>query len=302
MPSFTVYAALLVTMTVWGLSFIGTKIALESFPPFSVMFYRFALASLVFLPILLKRGLPRLDRGTHLRLLLLSICEPCLYFVCETYGIRLTSASKTSLIIALVPVAVAVLSRLVLKERLSGKSGIGIAFSILGTILLVLGGGGFEGGGESLAGDLLAFGAVVSAAFYMVFARDLGRKVPALTLTAIQCLYGAVFFAPFHFFGVAEALPISSTSAAAILFLALGATFAGFLCNNYALSKIPASRAAVFINGIPVVTTLAAWFILGERLSALQIAGAITVVASVSLTASEIEKTPAGGNIASWEG
>ena len=295
MPSSKVYAALIVTMLVWGLSFIGTKIALTSFAPFAVMFLRFGLASLLFLGFFLKNGFPRLTPTQHLRLLLLSIFEPGLYFVLETYGIKLTSASETSLLIALVPVAVTVLSRIMLKERLSVRGGTGILLSVAGVAVLVLGGGRDLGEGSSLLGDLLILGAVFSAALYMVLARDLGKKISSLGFTGYQCFYGALFFAPFFLFGAGAggmSAAFKLEAAAAILFLALGATIGGFVCYNYALSKVPATKASVFINGIPVVTAVGAWFLLGERLTGLQIAGAALVIAAVSLTASGAEAVP----------
>jgi drug/metabolite transporter (DMT)-like permease len=61
------------------------------------------------------------------------------------------------------------------------------------------------------------------------------------------------------------------------------ATVGAFFCYNYALSKLPAVRAAVFINGIPVVTALGAWLILGEKLTLLQVGGGALVLISVAL-------------------
>jgi drug/metabolite transporter (DMT)-like permease len=57
-----------------------------------------------------------------------------------------------------------------------------------------------------------------------------------------------------------------------------------FLCYNYALSKLPATRAAIFINGIPVVTAIAAWLLLGEKLTLIQVGGGALVLFAVGLT------------------
>ena len=77
---------------------------------------------------------------------------------------------------------------------------------------------------------------------------------------------------------------ISPRSLVALLYLAVFATVAAFFFYNYALTKIPASRASIFINGIPVVTALGAWIILGERLTLLQGAGGVLVLAAVFIT------------------
>lgn len=56
------------------------------------------------------------------------------------------------------------------------------------------------------------------------------------------------------------------------------------MCYNYALSQVPASRASVFVNGIPVVTAIGAWAILNERLTAIQFGGGTLVLVAVFLT------------------
>lgn len=77
---------------------------------------------------------------------------------------------------------------------------------------------------------------------------------------------------------------VSGRSIGALVYLTLFATVSAFLCYNFALSRIPASRAAVFINGIPVVTTLGAWMLLGEKLTMIQAAGGSIVLFAVFLT------------------
>jgi drug/metabolite transporter (DMT)-like permease len=137
-----------------------------------------------------------------------------------------------------------------------------------------------------LTGDLLIIGAVITAALYMVGARDLGREYSAWTITCFQIFYGALFYAPM-FFVESSGLDwgdVTVSSILAAIYLTVFATVAAFLCYNFGLTRIQASRAAVFINGIPVVTALAAWVVLGERLTALQAFGGALVLFGVWLT------------------
>jgi len=280
------YCALVTTVILWGLSFVATKVALESIPTFTLIFGRFALASLFFVVLIAHRGLPSLTVADHGRVLLMSLFEPGLYFICETLGLLYTSAPKASLIIATVPVVVTIVSALLLNER-TGRLGIaGIVLSLVGITVLVTADPSFDGTfGGSLKGDLLIVGAVFSAAFYIVGARHLGRRYSAETITALQTFYGALFFAP-AFLWQLPALSwtdVTVRSWGALVYLTLFATIAAFLCYNYALTKIPAPRAAVFINGIPVVTAVGAWIILGERLTLLQMVGGAIVLIAVWL-------------------
>jgi drug/metabolite transporter (DMT)-like permease len=171
-----------------------------------------------------------------------------------------------------------------LKEKISGKSLLGILLSIAGIIILVIGDPKFSMSFVgSMIGDLLILGAVVSAAFYMVFARDLGQRLTSVQITSFQMFYGTIFFAPLFMLnaGGIQWTQVSSQSVGAIVFLAIFSSVLAFLFYNYALSQIPASRAAIYLNGIPVVTAIGAWIVLGERLSLLQGAGALLVLTAV---------------------
>ncbi len=282
----TTYAALIITMLFWGLSFIGTKIALTSFTPLVCNFLRFSLASVFFLMVMLRSGLPKLSPEQHRKLLLTALFQPGLYFACETFGLTYTTASSASIILALVPIAVLILARFLLGEEITRNNLLGITLSVIGIIVLVLGGGeklSLEG---SLLGDLLILGAVFSAAFYMVLARDLGKTLSSMQITGFQVIYGTIIFAPFFLYNLPDIRwsQVSIQSIAALVFLALFCTITAFLAYNFALTRIEASRASVFINGIPVVTAIGAWFILGEKLTVVQMAGGALVLLAVFIT------------------
>jgi drug/metabolite transporter (DMT)-like permease len=124
----------------------------------------------------------------------------------------------------------------------------------------------------------------------MILVRDLGKEVSSFGITGFQIFYGTLFFAPFFLLNPRPIGPVLPSSVGAVLFLASFATIGGFLCYNYALSKVSASRAAIFINGIPVVTAAGAWVILGERLGPVQLLGAAMVVLAVTLTNTASQK------------
>jgi drug/metabolite transporter (DMT)-like permease len=281
------YLALCSAVFFWGLSFVATKIALESFPTFTLIFARFALASCFFLLLMTRYGLPRVTRKNQAKLFLTALFEPGLYFVFETLGLQHTTAPKAALIIAVIPVVVVVLAAIFLRERTGLGALLGIGTTLVGIAVLI--GGNLRCGstwhGEVL-GDLLIVGAVLSAACYTVCARDLGRHHSAREITSIQALYGALFFAPACLMELPqiEWSHVSFRSSAALVYLTLFATVGAFLCYNYALARLPASRAAVFINGIPVVTAAAAWLLLGETLTAAQLGGGALVLFGVYLT------------------
>ena len=211
--------------------------------------------------------------------------QPGLYFTFETLGLQYTSATKTSLIIATIPVVVLLLSSIFLKEHIRRINTIGITLSLAGVTLLVFGGHGSTNMHGMLIGDLMILGAVFSASIYMIMTRRLGQSISPVQITGIQIIFGAILFFPTFLWDLPKLhwSDIRMDSIIAVIGLTVFATIGAFLCYNYALTKIPAARAAVCINGIPLVTAFGAWILLGETLSMLQFAGGGIVLTSVFL-------------------
>jgi drug/metabolite transporter (DMT)-like permease len=283
---FLPYFALIMTVCLWGFSFVATKAVLRFFTPFSVMFLRYGSASMIFILVFLLTRFPKFTKRDRKRVFLLALMNPILYFIFETFGIKLTTAGEASIIIALVPIVVVVLSRPILGEDITRRQVFGVVLSITGVAVLVFAvpGGGLRWS-PSIGGYLLVLGAVFSAALYTIASRDLGKRTPPIVITGMQTIYGGLFFLPF-FLVEADAtawrtLPLSAYGG--IIFLILGATLAGFFFYNYSLSKLPAARASLFLNAIPVVSIIGAFFVLGETLAPLQWAGAAIVIAGVYL-------------------
>ncbi len=285
---FAVAAALAVTLFAWGLSYVWTKIALAEMGPFTLACARFSLATGLFaLAFAVSGRRPRpLSRADHGRLILLSLLQPVGHFAFETCGLVLTSASAAACIVAAIPLAVVGLDAALGRGRAGLSELARVAASMAGVACVVAGGAG-PGGGK-LAGDLLMVGAVAATAGYVVAGGALARRLDALTVTFVQLAWGAALFAPACAFELAgRGWPrLTAGGAAALAALAVLASFAGFACYNFVLARLSAARAALWLNAVPVVTALAAWAALGERLSLLEAAGGIMVLAAVAAPAS----------------
>jgi len=279
------YIALATAVFFWGLSFVATKIALQSFTPFCLIFFRFFSASIFFTILLWRTGFPSLTGKNFKSLILLAFMQPGLYFLFETMGLQYTSATKTSLIIATIPIVVLVLSAFFLKERLRALNILGIIFSLAGVALLVFGGQQQTELSGMLLGDILIFGAVLAASAYMIMTRRLGESLTSLQITGMQIIFGAILFLPAFLWDLPKLnwQTVSNESLIALIVLTIFATIGAFLCYNYALTRIPAAQAAVCINGIPLVTACGAWMILGETLSSIQLMGGALVLVAVIL-------------------
>ncbi len=289
------YIALILALLFWGLSFVLTKIALSGFTVFSLIFIRFGIASVFFIVLMAWRGFPRFSPKDHLKVFIIAIFEPWLYFIFETTGLQYSSASKASLIIATIPIFVLVLSTVFFKEKAGFRKIAGIGISLVGVSILIVGDPNINPQvGSVMLGDFLILGAVISAAFYIILVRSLGKTHSVIQITGMQIIYGALLFAP-EFFWELPDIKWTDTNLQAVLALAvltLCATIGAFLCYNFALSRIPATTASIFLNGIPVVTAIAAWALLGEQLTLFQITGGFIVLLAVYLTTTNNNSPP----------
>ena len=270
----------------FGLSFVATKYALRSVPPFTLIFLRFCIASF-FLGILYMRKRPRkVEPGDRWRIILTSLIVPGLYFLAETYGLKFSSATSVSLLVATIPIFAAIFAFLLLKERIGIWRGVGIALSVIGVGAILTSVQGKVTGWKMVgAGNLLGLGAALCAGLYMALGRDLLNRYSALTITTFQAVAAVLIFFPLaglelftHQWGETNAFTLM-----AVAYLALFCSVLAFFLWNYGISRLEASRAAVFTNLVPVFTVFGAYLLLGEKVYAGQMVGGALVIGGVTL-------------------
>ena len=270
----------------FGLSFVATKYSLRSIPPFTLIFLRFFIASLFLGILYLRTRSPKVDRADRWRIILTSLIVPGLYFLAETYGLKLSSATSVSLLVATIPIFTAIFAFLLLKERIGLWRGTGIGLSVIGvgTILTALPGKA-DGWQLAQAGNLLGLGAAVCAGLYMALGRDLLNRYSPLTITTFQALAAVVIFLPLaslEWF-THQWVELDVLTFVAVIYLALFCSVLAFFLWNYGISRLEASRAAVFTNLVPVFTVFGAYFLLGENIYPGQMIGGALVIGGVTL-------------------
>ena len=269
----------------WGMSFMATKTALDGgFSPMTVVWLRMAIASLVLAPFWTRIPKPDYRRGDIGWLVLVCLLQPGIYYLCENYAIGLTTSSQAGVISAIVPLLVAAGAWLFLHEHISGRTLGGIALSIGGVAALSLGASAGAHAPNPVLGNVLEVVAMVAAAGSMIALKHLVERYDPWLLTGIQALAGGVMFLPGALASDPRtwlAMPASAWWGVAYLgaFVSLGA----FGLYATALAKLPASRAALAINAVPVVALITGWLVLGESLGALQAAGCLAIASGVAL-------------------
>ncbi len=264
LPIFSLFLA----MMLWASSFVALKIAFQSYHPMQVIFGRMLIATCCFLLFIPSFRKIRLRRKDVKYLIIMALCEPCLYFLFEAKALELTSASQAGMITAMLPLLVAMLAWLALKEKISRRTLVGFLLAIIGAGWLSLAGETTLNAPAPLLGNLCEFAAMLCAAGYTVSLKHLTSNLPPLFLTAFQAFVGSLFFAPFLLLPHVG-LPTSwdSLPALAIIYLGTFITFGAYGCYNFSVSRVPASKAAGYVNLIPVFSVILGMLLLGDRLN-----------------------------------
>ena len=277
-------ACLVLAMALWGSSFIALKLAFAEWPAMWVIFARMAIGSLIFLAAWRWRGRMDYQAGDWKYLVGLAVCEPCLYFVCESFALQYTSAAQAGMITALLPLLVAVGAFVLLHERIARNTWAGFALAVLGALWLTLAGEPDQHAPQPLLGNFFELLAMVCATGYTLLLKHLSARYSPFILTAMQAFIGSVFFLPLAALSSGVPPAPSGQGLFALVYLGSVVTVGAYGLYNFGVSRLPASQATGFINLIPVFTLVFAWLLLGERLNGQQLLAAGLVFAGVALS------------------
>jgi drug/metabolite transporter (DMT)-like permease len=277
MPRFLAFVAVIF----WGISFVATKAVLREVSPVTVIFMRFAIAAIVLLCIV--RALP--PRESWGSLALMGFIGVFVHQMLQSYALTMTSATNTGWLIGLTPIWSALLSAIFLRERFGSWKIAGLAGGFAGALLVVTR-GDFSAhvlGRPSTIGDLLIFVSTMNWAVYSVVGHDTIRRLGARRATSGAMLFGALMLAPVFVAqrGWRELPRLTAAGWGALLFLAIGCSALGYLFWYGALERGEVSRVAALLYAEPLITFAAAALLLGERVSAVVIAGGVLVLLSV---------------------
>lgn len=280
------HLAALVTILIWGTTFISTKVLLTDFEPIEILFFRFVLG---FLTLLLVY--PHRLKGTTIRqeaaFAAAGACGVCLYYLLENIALTYTFASNVGVIIAIAPFFTALLTHFFMKEdeRLKANFFLGFVVAMAGICLISFNGSRLQ---LNPFGDLLAVAAAAVWACYSV----LTRKISSFGYHTIQTTkrvfaYGILFMIPALFlfdFRLGAERFANPVNLGNILFLGLGASALCFVTWNTAVKILGAVKTSVYIYLDPVITVTASALILHETVTVMSGIGTILTLSGLLLS------------------
>jgi drug/metabolite transporter (DMT)-like permease len=285
---------LLLMSLIWGANYSIVKSAFDVIPaqPFNAV--RLLIGSTIFLILIAMARVVRvptvfytpapITRADWARLAGLGIVGHFIYQVCFIGGLARTSVANSSLLLGATPVAIALASALLGRERVGRWHWIGGAISAAGIYLIV--GRGAALSSASIAGDLLVLGAVCCWTAYTLGAGRLMERHSPLGVTGLSMAIGTALYVPVMWPQIVR-VPWAAVGAAVWIRLVYSSVFA--LCVAYmiwytAVQRIGSARTSAYSNIIPLFAMLVAALWLGEPIGPLKIAGAALVLTGVALT------------------
>ena len=275
-------------VVLWGGAFVAIKILLRDVSAETIAFLRFVLTTLGLLAVMAIVRPERIpiqprDRG---KILLLGFMAVFVYHLALNIGERFVSANVASLIIASMPVMVAIASHLALGEAITPTKAGGIALALAGVVVLALfGTPGAHLEVRGVVGTLTVAIAPAAWAVYTIMGKPLVPKYGALRLTTIAMATGTVLLAPVAIGPtIADLGALTPSDWGWLAFLAFGCSVYGYTVWLYALRALDASQVAVWVYLIPVAALVWAAVVLAEPVTMFLLLGGAMVLGGVVLT------------------
>jgi len=280
---------LFVTAVIWGGTFIAGRVLGPEIAPFSASFLRFVSANIFLVAFyLLKEGRPPKMSPTLVLLILgLGATGVFGYNAFFLWGLKSVPAGRAAIIVAGNPVFIALFSYLLFKEPLGRAKTLGICICLTGAALVIGRGNplGLFTGGLGL-GELSIAGALFCWVAYSLLGKQVMGRLTPLAAVTFSCLAGMLMLLPpaLNENLPAQAANLSLTGWIAVAYLGVLGTGLGFVWFYEGIQRIGASRAAVFINFVPVSAAAMGAWLLGEPVDASLLVGGALVLGGVALT------------------
>ncbi|WP_245308155.1 DMT family transporter [Halalkalibacter urbisdiaboli] len=290
------YIKISLSMVIVGSSVVAGKVLVESLPVFLTSEIRFLLATLILIPLLIRReGIPSLTKQELSLLFLQAVSGVFLFSIFMLYGLKLTTAIEGGIITSTLPAIVAILAFLFLKETPSRLTIVSMTLAILGTLCIHMGSLFFEDnrGSDPVLGNLLILAAIIGEATFILCGKQLSKKVTPLTMSTAVSLFGAILFFPLALYDLQRVSlrAISLLDWGVLIYFGVIVTVIAFILMYEGVEKVPANQVGVLTSILPISTVILSFFILKERLYWFHLIAIVFVLMAIYITSKDSNST-----------
>ena len=266
------YIASTFAIVLWGMSYIWTdKLIALNIPIFYFVFVRIFLAGVIlFLFNTAYTRIKRIQKQDLPKFLLLAFFEPFIYFICETFGLKLTgSPTLSALVIATIPIFSIGAGIIFFKEKINIVNIIGILFSLVGIVMVAMAKG--ELGDNFIWGVVLLLIAVISEVGHASITKSLAGNYSSQIIVMYQFLIGSVYLFPLFIWKGIDGFSIETHFSPEVWYPII---CLAVLCSSLAFSlwvstikSLGVAKSSIFSALIPVAAAIIAWILGHEMLN-----------------------------------
>ena len=267
-----IYVASLFAIILWGMSYIWTdQLLAQGIPIFYFVFVRIFMAGVVlFLFNTAYARIKRLQKQDIGKFFLLAFFEPFIYFICETFGLKLTgSPTLSAMVVATIPLFSIGAGVFFFKEKINAINIGGILLSLVGIVLVAMGKG--ELGSHFIWGVVLLVIAVIAEVGHASITKSLAGNYPSQTIVMYQFLIGSIYLFPLFLWkgldGFNFELYFDGDVWYPIICLAILCSSLAFSLWVSTIKNLGVAKSSIFSALIPVAAALIAWAIGHETLT-----------------------------------
>jgi len=274
--------AALVTVFLWASAFPAVKYLLDYYSPTSILVFRFLVASVTIIAVILIKRVKLPDKKDVPLFALAGFLGIFLYFLLFNYGVNLVPSGVSSFLIASAPVFATLFSIFILKEKVKLLSWIGILVSFCGLMLVTA---SQMSGFIMNVGVILLIGASISTSLYTIIQRKLVKKYTPFEAAAYSVLFGTFFTLVFLPDLIREFPQVPIAINIIPLYLGIFPAAIAYLAWSYALAKARSTaHVTMFMYLVPFLATLLAFFFIGEHITLFAFIGGVVIIAGMLIS------------------
>ncbi|MBQ3460041.1 MAG: DMT family transporter [Solobacterium sp.] len=282
------YLALMISVCLWGSSFIADKIALQTFSPLFLCLIRFMISTAVLLVFRLGRKDFRYpDPEDMKKIIAAAFLGISVYYAIENTAVNMTSAADASVISAAYPLLTILTGIVFYHFRPARNQIVGILMACIGVLILTV---SSSRENSSLIGNLMLVFNGFLWALYNYLTGRISRNCDNFSVTYLQILIGTVCFIPMLFLETFTIGTITLSSVLAVLYLAVCCSLAALLLYNYGLRNTDPATTAALMNLMPVAGVVLSALILKETITIRHILGGVIILVGVFVSEHKSQK------------
>lgn len=273
---------LLITVIIWGSTFVASKICLSVMSPIQLVAGRFLIAAPALFLVARLRG-ASFQLGAHKKVLLLAVVLFSFHYLLQTWALEFTTATNSGWLITVSPLAIALLAALFLREPT--PPAVGIVLASLGIVLLVSKGDLRSLGALSSMGDLMVLASTFTWAVFTIITRNPSRCLDPVVVTFVMTvpLAASALVLPLVVDRWTAWSDLGFETSLALVFLGLAGVALAQWFWQRGVAKLGAAQAGLFLYLEPLATTALAVPYLGEPFGPVSAVGGLLVVLGVFL-------------------